>query len=284
MAINTSSGSDIKTNFVGFSNFFGTLTLETADNKKAYAEAKNMVGDAEVKKSFSGLGADTATGKARKHLKDLKVPIGFTISGKLKNIFYREAEDQATKNKYENLRVVLQDDDNGVKENTVLTLDMGSEVAQKLLQKLEYAVPGEQVEIAAWSTLEANSKDPSGKVYAKHNVSLKQAGAEVKLPENVKHYENVKLLVDQKFAKLEEADFKREENKEVFAKARKSVTVGYFKEVLQRVESHYKTLAADAGTSADASADEHVAAAEEDHSYPPEEFSVDPASAMPGAK
>jgi hypothetical protein len=283
MAINTNSGEGIKTNFVGFSSFLGSLTLETPENKKAYADAKALVGEAVVKKSFSGLGAESATAKARKHLKEAKVPVGFSISGKLKNIFYRENEDPATKNKYENLRVVLQDDIGDVKENTILTLDMGSDLAQKLIQKLEYAVPGEEVEIGAWSSLEANPKDPDGQLYAKHNVSVKQNGLEVKVAEGVKHYDAVKVLVDEKYAKLEGADFKRAENKEMFAKARKSVGISYFKEILGRIEAHYKQAASEQ----EESDEHHHATPENDEggaSYEDGEFSIDPAAAVPGAK
>ncbi|MDO8728598.1 MAG: hypothetical protein Q7K26_01755 [bacterium] len=282
MAINTNSGEGTTTNYVGFSSFLGSLTLETAANKKAYADAKALVGEAVVKKSFSGLGTDSATAKARKHLKEAKVPVGFSISGKLKNVFYRENEDPATKNKYENLRVFLQDEVGGVKENTILTLDMGSDLAQKLIQKLEYAIPGEEVEIGAWSSLEANPKDPDGPLYAKHNVSVKQNGLEVKVAEGVKHYDVVKVLVDEKYAKLEGADFKRAENKEMFAKARKSVGISYFKEILGRIEAHYKTTAAEHEES-----DQHHVASESDEggaSYEDGEFSIDPAAAVPGAK
>lgn len=282
MAINTNAGEGNKTNFVGFSSFLGSLTLQTPENKKAYADANALVGEAVVKKSFSGLGTDSATAKARKHLKEAKVPVGFSISGKLKNVFYRENEDPQTKNKYENLRVVLQDEVGGVKENTVLTLDMGSDLAQKLIQKLEYAVPGEEVEIGAWSSLEANPKDPDGPLYAKHNVSVKQNGLEVKVAADVKHYDAVKVLVDEKYAKLEGADFKRAENKEMFAKARKSVGIVYFKEILQRIEAHYKTTAAEH----EDSDQNHAVPESEDQggSYDAEEFSINPAAAVPGAK
>lgn len=232
MAINTSSGDGIKTNYVGYSNFFGSLTLETDENKKRYADAKALVGEAEVKKSFSGSGPDTATGKARKSLKDAGVPVGFTISGKLINTYFREYEDTANNKKYQNLRVVLQDNDNGVKENTVLTLDLQGDLAHKLIQKLEYATPGEQIDIGAWSSLEANPKDPAGPVYAKHNVSVKENGQQVKVPEGVKHYDKVKELVAVKFGKLESADFDREKDKVMFQNARKAVTADYFTAIL----------------------------------------------------
>lgn len=284
MGIKESNGGTQAT-FVSYSAFLGALTIDNEVNRKLLQQAKDKAGgDTEVKKGFVGLGADTASGKARNFLKENKVPFGFNIDGKLVSAYYKDVEDASRGLKVPYLKVVLQDEIDGRKENTVLSVNLQNELAQKLIQKLQYATPGQHLEIGAWASFEPNRKDPNGKSYSKHNTSVKQDGAELKVPEDVKHYDIVKDLVAAKHQKLIDAGFENDaSNKEMFSKARQSTVVEYFKGILvSDIEPRFAAYKDAAKEAVDH--DEHRdPLPAEPPSVSDDDSSFDPAAAMPKA-
>ena len=147
------------------------------------------------------------------------------------------------------------------------------------------ATPGEQLEIGAWAEYGPNKKDPNGRSYSKHNTSVKQGGDELKVPEDVKHYEAVKALVEAKHGKLVEAGFERDDsNKEMFNKARQSTTVEYYKNILvSKIEPRFAAYKESAKEAV-----EHDEHRDPTPAEPPtvseDDTSFDPASAMPSQK
>lgn len=248
MGIKQSSGA--QTTFVSYSNFLGGFYIEDKRTKDLLAQAKDIAGGQEqVLKGFVGKGADTASGKARNLLAENKVPFGFHVEGNLSLVQFKEI-DGANSTKVPYLKIFLQDTDSeGNKESFIISVDMKTQLAGKLIQKLEYAAPGERIDVSAWADYAPSEKD--GRSYAEHNASIKRGGQEIKVPEGVKHYENIKVRVEDRFARLEKAGFSRTDpnNKETFAKQRQASTLDYFKDILEnKIAPKFKTTdAAKAG-------------------------------------
>ena len=228
--------------FVGYSSFIGSLFIDNDANRKLITKAKEHAGGDDVaKKGFVGFDANSASGKARNFLKDNDVPLGFKVEGNLRSVHISEVSDAARGLKLNYLKVLLEDkQDDGVVEKIMLSVNMNQELAEKMIQKLNVAKPGEHIELSAWAEYGPSEKDPS-KSYAGHNTSIKQNGEELKVPADVKHYDKVKELVEAKFAKLNDAGFNKEADKDMFSKTRQSTTADYYKRiVVESIEPRFK--------------------------------------------
>lgn len=149
--------------------FVPTGKNETEINA-ALDSARAEIGDPNWKRGNTGNLPTGATAVARAKLE----AIGFIpepLVGTINKISMDETRD-GSGNVYTKLRVRLDGDKGGM-----LSLDLSSEVAQRLIQKLDQVTPGSDVTINAFAT----SVVRNGREYVNHVASVKnQEGAEVK--------------------------------------------------------------------------------------------------------
>jgi len=145
--------------------------------EKALAEARAQVGDAEWKKGFS-----PETKKiVRDTLKAHGVRYEDKLQGKLLDV--QTAETQANGEKFQKLRVTLEQDGH----KTILSADLNSEFAQRLIAKLDTAAnehAGEVVTIGGF----ANPTERDGRQFINHVATLKNAEGQ-EIPATTGHFQ-----------------------------------------------------------------------------------------------
>lgn len=208
MAFNASAGNSGSVHNLQYSAFLGGIFLSSPESDSAIASAKALVGEAEVKKGFTGNSG--ATAQARKFLKENSVASG-NISGKLVHANLRSTEKDGRKFVYVN--VCLKDE----ADLYCLSVPATHESAQMLTRKLANAKFGEMTTINLFAVME-KSTNPAypDREFAKHIASVKQNGEEV----TGVSPSPIKTLVDAQLAKLKDSGI---DDPEMLKRARNSV-------------------------------------------------------------
>ncbi len=150
----------------------GFVLVNDEATNKAMAAAKEEVGEAAWKQGHS----EEREKIARAKLKEQGVRYETELSGKLDKVDV--AETQAKGTTFKKLRVTLEQD-NG--DKVILSADLNSEYAQRLLPKLESAEPGQQITIGGFAT----KVERDGREFTNHVATIKDAnGQEIKAKEN----------------------------------------------------------------------------------------------------
>lgn len=150
-----------------YSPVVGGFLREDAKTKAALAQAKQDAGETIWKRSFSGDLVGGATQIAKTLLKAAGIPM-IEVVGVLSKVSYRENVD-ASKNVHAKVHVAI----DGA-EKILVSIDLGTDVGMRLVQKLANCTPGQVVQIAAWpSPVERN-----GRQFVNHAVSVKNGSGE----------------------------------------------------------------------------------------------------------
>ncbi len=154
-----------------YSTIVGGFYTHTETLDKAIGTARSNVGDDVWKKGFSGKDSEGATAAAVNELKGAGIePV--KVEGELKNVSFVENKDSSG-NVYPKLRVDIA---NG-EDVMLLSLDLKSDVAQRLIAKLDSCQPGDHLKVSAW----ASPVERGDRTFINHAVSIKNGqGVEVK--------------------------------------------------------------------------------------------------------
>jgi len=198
------------------------LLVNDENTDRALQKAKEEVGDAAWKQGHS-----KETEKVvREALKQEGVRYETEITGKLAGV--ELATTEANGAEFQKLRVKL---DNG-KDRAVLTADLSSEFAQRLITKLEAAQPGQTVTIGGFA--EAVERD--GKSFVNHVATLKdEHKQEIKAVPG--HFEKSREAIDKAQAGLRAAGL--DKDKATMSKVAKSAREQYFAEVVQGIADRF---------------------------------------------
>lgn len=148
-----------------YSTIVGGFYSQTPALESAVEAARREVGNDVWKRGFSGPEPNGATAVAKRILKSAGItPV--QLEGELVHVGYVENRD-ASGNLYPKLRVGLACLD----DQYLLSLDLKSDVAQRLVAKLDNCEPGEYVRLSAWPT----PIDRGGRQYINHAASMKDS-------------------------------------------------------------------------------------------------------------
>lgn len=156
------------------------VRVNDGPTKEALAAAKAEVGEAEWKKGFTPETREAARAK----MKEQGARYETKLEGQLVGVGL--AETEANGEKFQKLRVTIQ---NG-EDRTILSADLNSEFAQRLVAKLQTAVeqhPGEMVSIGGF----ASPKERDDRQYVDHVAVLKD-GQNQEIPAAPGHFETAK--------------------------------------------------------------------------------------------
>ena len=209
-----------------YSTVLGHFYEESDAMKRAIEAARNETGDDLWKRGYTGSDPKGATAIAMKYLREAQVePI--TPEGRLKLVNYVLNRDAAG-NDYPKLRVGIVTED---RRRLLLSLDLKSDVAQRLLGKLANCHQGEFIKVSAWAT----PVDRGGRTFINHAVSVKDAeGKEV--PVDSEFSGSVKTVCDGVEATLIAAGIK---DKKVLATAKVTKRVDVYKEFLMQLANRF---------------------------------------------
>lgn len=154
-----------------YSTIVGGFYAHNEKLEKAIGVARSNVGDDVWKKGFSGKDSEGATLAAMTELNTAGItPV--KVEGDLKNVSFVENKDSSG-NVYPKLRVDIQ---NG-EDEILLSLDLKSDVAQRLIAKLDNCQPGDHIKVSAW----ASPVEKGERTFINHAASVKNVhGNEVK--------------------------------------------------------------------------------------------------------
>lgn len=209
-----------------YSTIVGGFYAHTEKLEKAIETARSNVGDDVWKKGFSGKDVEGATFAATNELNaaDIK-PV--KVEGELKNVRFVENKDNSG-NIYPKLRVDIQ---NG-EDELLLSLDLKSDVAQRLISKLDNCKPGDHVKVSAWAT----PIEKGDRTFINHAVSLKDNnGQEVKA--NFDFSTNIKNQTDTLESTLKMAGVN---DVKVISTAKTNKRIEAHKEKLLNIENRFK--------------------------------------------
>lgn len=148
---------------------YGAFFKKTAEYDSIRAGVRSAIGEETFKRGYSDLdpsGATKALGDA--FFKANIKPV--TPTGIISSVGYTETDDGAG-NQYKKVRISLAGE-----EELLLSIDIGTDVAKRLIAKLINYQPNEPVKISAWAILESKN----GRTFINHSVSVKTlSGVEV---------------------------------------------------------------------------------------------------------
>ncbi len=203
------------------------VAVNDGPTKEALAEARAQVGDATWKQ-----GHTPETEKAvRAALKAHKARYETELTGKLTGVSL--AETQANGEKFQKLRVTLE---NGA-DKTILSADLDSEFAQRLIVKLDRATQehaGQMVTIGGFAS--AVTKE-DGRTFTNHVATLKDADKQ-EIPAEPGHFEKAQAAVKEKQAPMIAAGMG--DNKAVMNNIAATVREQYFAGVVQEMEGRLR--------------------------------------------
>ncbi len=142
------------------------ILLKDPATEAALKKARSEVGDDAWKKGYSG--ENGATKAARDALIAAGVPMTKSLKGKLVAVKLAEEHDDRG-NVYKKLRIALEQD--GPDGGVMLSLPADGELAQRLIQKLDKAKPGDCVEIGTFP----EQVNRNGRRFYNHCAILKDA-------------------------------------------------------------------------------------------------------------
>ena len=183
----------------------GLILVNDAKADAALAQAKANIGEAEYKKGYSEESAKIIAGEMKK----TGTPVIKKIAGEFNGIAVVTNESGGIK--YPKLRVMI--------GNTLLSLDIGGEYAQRALCKIETLIRDEfEGEVVLSAFTEVVERD--GRNYANHVAALKYASDLVEVAVYAGHFGIVAGLVREGTEKIRSAEAKSQE--------RRAIKVDYF--------------------------------------------------------
>jgi hypothetical protein len=208
-----------------YSTIVGGFYAQTDPLEKAIATARNRVGGDTWKRGYSASAADGATVAAKTELSQAGIePVQF--EGILTHVGFVENKDNAG-NVYPKLRVSVKHNE----DELMMSLDLKSDVAQRMMVKLDNCKPGDHVRVSAWPTI----VERAGRQFVNHAVSMKNdQGAEV--PANAWFSAEVKTQTDSVEHTLRAAGI---DDKKVIATAKATKRIAANKELLLKIESRF---------------------------------------------
>lgn len=209
-----------------YSTISGGFYKQSEELDQAIGKAKARVGDDVWKKGFS----DTDPNGATAALKDELKAAGITpvqVEGKITNVSFVENKDAAG-NVYPKLRTDIVKDD----EQLIVSVDLKSDVAQRMITKLNNCKPGDDVRISAWPS----PVEKGGRQYINHAVSIKDStGTEVKTTPEFS--ETLKNATDGVEASLKAAGI---QDKQVINTAKTSKRISEHKDMLLKIQDKFQ--------------------------------------------
>jgi hypothetical protein len=212
--------------FVIYSTVIGGLYAQSDEYSAAVAAAKMIVDGDTWKRGYSGTDASGATIVALAQLKQADIkPVQF--EGILEHVSFAENEDNVG-NKYPKLRVGIKKED---EQQFLLSVDLKSDVAQRLISKLDNCKPGDYIRVYAWPTF----REFGGRKFINHAVSVKTKD-EVEVPNNAAFSAELKVQADTLEQSLNSAGIT---DKSVISAAKENKRVALHKELLLSIEKRF---------------------------------------------
>lgn len=210
----------------------GFVTVNDEPTQKALDQAKAEIGDATWKQGHT---PDTER-VARAALKAQGARYETTLSGKLTEVSM--AETKANGETFRKLRVTLE---NG-EDKTILSADLGSEFAQRLIAKLDRATQehaGQEVTIGGFAeAVEREGSHPGeSKTFTNHVATLKDAQGQ-EIPVVPGHFERAQERIAQAQEPLRQAGMG--DNRKVMNQVAQSTRETYFAETVQGMAERLK--------------------------------------------
>ena len=210
----------------------GFVTVNDEPTQKALDQAKAEIGDATWKQGHT---PDTER-VARAALKAQGARYETTLSGKLTEVSM--AETKANGETFRKLRVTLE---NG-EDKTILSADLGSEFAQRLIAKLDRATQehaGQEVTIGGFAeAVEREGSHPGeSKTFTNHVATLKDAQGQ-EIPAIPGHFERAQERIAQAQEPLRQAGMG--DNRKVLNPVAQSTRENYFAEIVQGMTERLK--------------------------------------------
>ena len=209
-----------------YSTVLGAFYHQTDAMTHAATQARQEAGEDLWKRGYTGSDPRGATAIARKYFREANIePV--VPEGQLKLVAYTMNQD-ASGNTYPKLRVGILTTDG---QKLLLSLDLKSDVAQRMIGKLANCQQGEFIKVSAWAT-PVNRGD---RTFINHAVSIKDAGG-VEIPSDSEFSGNVKKACDGVESTLKSAGIN---DKKVLATAKVTKRVDAYKEFLMRLSNRF---------------------------------------------
>lgn len=214
------------TSLVVYSSVIGGFYVKSDALEKAIDAAKTSVGDDVWKRGFSATDPAGATAAAKRELMQAGIdPI--KLEGELTSVSFTENKDDSG-NLYPKLRVDLLTPN----DKLVVSLDLKSDVAQRMIAKLDNCKPGDRVSVSAWPT----TVEKGDRTFINHAVSMRNS-ENVEIPVNP----NVNAKVKEETQNVEKALMSAGvDDKKVINAAKTTKRIAVNKEVLQTIETRFK--------------------------------------------
>ena len=204
----------------------GFIELNDEATEKALAQAKAEIGDAAWKQGHSPESEQVI----RAALKAQGARYETELSGQLTGVSL--AETQANGAKFQKLRVTLE---NG-EDKTILSADLGSEYAQRLIAKLDRATQehaGQMVTIGGF----AEPVEKNGRSFTNHVATLKDAQKQ-EIQAAPGHFERAKEAIDKAQEPLRQSGMG--ENREILNQVARAAREQYFASVVTDLAGRLK--------------------------------------------
>jgi hypothetical protein len=211
-----------------YSTIVGGFFSQSDSLNRAIDSARRTAGDDVWKRGYSGNDPEGATRIAQRFY-DAEGVSQVKPEGVLECVEFVTNSDAAG-NAYPKLRVHVRSNDDQLMR---LSIDMKTDVAQRLIGKLDNCYPGQKIKISAWpTTIERN-----GRTFVNHAVSVKdEDGKEV--PVNKEFSEWVKETCDAVEATLNSAGIT---DKKLIATAKVNKRVECFTNRLIEIQETFRT-------------------------------------------
>jgi hypothetical protein len=206
-----------------YSTIVGGFFAQTEALDAAIKKAREEAGEDTWKRGFSGRTRGGATAICQFHLNEAQIQ-AIQIEGRVQYVSYRENLDGAG-NVYPKLRVGIETD-NG--DRYILSLELKSDVAQRLIAKLDNCFPDQYVRISAWPTV----VERGGRTFVNHAVSMKDAEGK-EIPANTDFSGQVKAECEKVEVALRAVGVA---DKQVIAKAKANKRVECHKTLLLKIK------------------------------------------------
>lgn len=207
---------------------FGAFFKKTEDFDRVRNDVKKIIGEATFKAGFSAGNPGGAT-KALKDAFEEKGIAQVEVEGVIREVGFVETSDGAG-NLYQKVRVKI----SGAEE-LLLSIDLNTDVAKRLIAKLLNCSVGESVKISAWPVLE----NKNNRTFINHSVSIKTVFGE-EIPVVPGLFAKAKTNGEDAIKKLAEAGIN---DKKVLESVKKGEQVKLFKAELERCTARFGVAA-----------------------------------------
>lgn len=209
-----------------YSTIVGGFYAHNEKLEKAIGVARSNVGDDIWKKGFSGKDTEGATVAAMTELNTAGIePV--RVEGELKNVSFVENKD-ASGNVYPKLRVDIQHGEDEI----LLSLDLKSDVAQRLIAKLDNCHPSDHIKVSAWAT----PVEKGDRTFINHAVSVKGCNDQ-EIKANPDFSTNIKNQTDNLESTLKAAGIN---DVKVISAAKTNKRIEAHKEKLLNIQNRFK--------------------------------------------